>query len=81
MGLAGTSATSTLVAPSADPLGVLLDVHLVRVDADQLARGIPHAEDDQAAAGVGHRGDVLGQFVPAALPRGLGKLFLPVQVV
>lgn len=65
----------------ADPLGVLLRVHLGRVDAGQFARGVLDPEDDQAAAGVGHRGDVLGQFVPPSLARGLGKVFLPVQVV
>lgn len=37
------------------------------VDADQLARLVLNAVDDQAAAGVGHRCDVLGRLVPTAL--------------
>jgi hypothetical protein len=65
----------------ADPLRVLLIVDLVGVDADRHGGLVGDAVDEQAATGVGHRGDVLGQLVPPALARRLRQLFLPVQVI
>jgi hypothetical protein len=65
----------------ADPLRVLLGVDLVRIDADRLCVLVGDAVDEQPAASVGHRRDVLGQFVEAAVARRLRQLLLPVQVV